>query len=103
MRAPTTFPPLPIQPESLPSWPSGALTAYSIVKAAYDHGIKLCQEACSEPFRLQIARERLVDQQLILVGISYDGGSEPWLKECADAMVALEYDLGQAQGFAEGR
>ncbi|KAG8896974.1 hypothetical protein FRC00_004972 [Tulasnella sp. 408] len=39
----------------------------------------------------------------MLVGISYDGGAEAWLQECADAMVALERDLEEAQDYAEGR
>lgn len=103
MHAPPTFPDLPPQPENLPSWPTGAITAYTIVKAAYDHGVQLCLEACTEPFRLQIARERLMDQQLMVVGISYDGGAELWLQECADAMVALEHDLAEAQEYAQGR
>lgn len=103
MHAPLAFPALPSEPENLPSWPSGAVTAYTIVKSAYDHGVKRCLESCTEPFRLQVARERLLDQQLMVVGISYDGGSEQWLQECAAAMVALEHDLAEAQEYAEGR
>lgn len=102
MSAHPDFPALPPPPEGLASWPNGALTAYDLVSKAYDNGRTLCQEQCSEGFRLEIARDRLLDLHFILVGLTYNGISMEWVQDAATLLVALEEDLMTAKVHAEG-
>lgn len=106
MNAPEEFPALPPSPDAssgFSNWPQGAITAYEMVRKAYEHGFTLCKEQCTEPFRLEMAHERLGGLRTTLVGITFNGATMDWARTCADAMVTLENDLQSAQAFAEGQ
>lgn len=76
---------------------------------AYQQGVTLVQEQCIDGVRLESTREWLIDCRPMVVGLTYEmpgqtpGSTNPWLHECAMAMVALEDDLTTAEEYAKGR
>lgn len=76
---------------------------------AYQQGLTLIQEQCTDPVRLESTREWLIDCRPLVVGLTYEmpgqepGAANPWLQTCANAMVALEHELMSAEESAKGR
>lgn len=109
MNAPLVFPPLPDPSPPISTWSANVYTVYESCMGAYQQGITLIQEQCSDPVRLESTWEWLLDCCPLVVGLTFEmpgqtpGGMNPWLKTCAQAMVALENDLQSVEEHAKGQ
>lgn len=109
MNAPLVFPPLPDPSPPITTWSTNVYTVYESCMRAYQQGITLIQEQCSDPVRLESTREWLLDCRPLVVGLTFEmpgqspGAMNPWLQTCAEAMVALERDLQSAEEYAKGQ
>lgn len=94
MEAPQHLLPLPAPPPSR-SWPANVRNTYSIVTSAYDQAIAIRELRSSEPLRISVAKDRLIDIRPLLVGMEYDGISPDWTQQCAASLMAIDRDLAQ--------
>lgn len=101
MTAPHSFPPLPPHPNSR-LWSSNIRTAYQLISSSYDHGIRIRDLDTSDPLQIEIAMVKLIDMRPMVVGMTYDGAPDGWIRECVRVMMLLGDELQSAYDAAQG-
>lgn len=64
-----------------------------MISAAYAQAKTLCLQDASEPLRIQVAKDRLIDLRPIMVGMEYDSIPQVYTEIWANAMREIDEEL----------